>query len=260
MADSPPDGHGLGALTDDGFLGGRLRLWQPVLGYRAATDPVLLAAACPAETGQSVVDLGCGVGTAALCLAARVPGLVLAGLEVQAGYAMLARANADRNGAALVVRDGDVAALPAALPRDRDHVIANPPYYARGGSASANAGRDTALREALPLRVWTEAGRRLLRPGGWLTLVLGADRLGDVLVALEGRMGSVAVLPLSPREGRAAARVLVRARKGGRAALRLLAPFVLHAAPRHAGDREDLVPEAQAVLRDGAAIRRFDRM
>ena len=49
-------------LTDDKFLMGRLRLLQPARGYRAATDPVLLAAACPAEGGQSVLDLGCGDG------------------------------------------------------------------------------------------------------------------------------------------------------------------------------------------------------
>lgn len=32
------------ALTEDAFLGGRLRLLQPVQGYRAGVDPVLLAA------------------------------------------------------------------------------------------------------------------------------------------------------------------------------------------------------------------------
>ena len=64
-------------LSDDKFLCGRLRLLQPLQGYRAATDPVLLAAACPAEPGQSVLDLGCGAGAAALCLGARVPGLTL---------------------------------------------------------------------------------------------------------------------------------------------------------------------------------------
>jgi tRNA1Val (adenine37-N6)-methyltransferase len=56
-------------LSDDKFLMGRLRLLQPLRGYRAATDPVLLAAACPATPGQSVLDLGCGAGAAALCLA-----------------------------------------------------------------------------------------------------------------------------------------------------------------------------------------------
>ncbi|MDO9527017.1 MAG: hypothetical protein Q7J57_16005, partial [Gemmobacter sp.] len=43
-------------LTLDAFLGGRLQISQPRQGYRAAADPVLLAAACPALPGQSVLE------------------------------------------------------------------------------------------------------------------------------------------------------------------------------------------------------------
>ena len=96
------------ALSDDKFLSGRLRLLQPRQGYRAATDPVLLAAACPALPGQSVLDLGCGVGAAALCLATRVPDLRLAGLELQPEYAELARRNAAQNGIAMQVEVGNL--------------------------------------------------------------------------------------------------------------------------------------------------------
>lgn len=244
-----------GALTDDGFLGGRLRILQPAQGFRASTDAVLLAAACPAAEGQSVLDLGCGAGTAALCLGARVPGLALAGLEVQPGYADLARVNAARNRIALDVTPGDVALMP--LRRSFDHVICNPPYYAGSGTPAADPGRALAMQESLPLAVWTRAARARLVPGGWLTLILRADRLAETLAALEG-FGAIAVLPLAPREGRAAQRVLVRARKGARSPLRLLAPLVLHAVPAHDGDREDLTAEAAAILRDAAPIRRFD--
>ncbi|MCO4829001.1 MAG: methyltransferase, partial [Lentibacter algarum] len=59
-------------LTHDAFLGGRLKLWQPKQGYRAGVDPVLLAASIAAKAGESVLDLGCGAGAAALCLGRRV--------------------------------------------------------------------------------------------------------------------------------------------------------------------------------------------
>ena len=36
-----------GAVTRDTVLGGRVTLFQPVDGYRAAIDPVILAAAVP---------------------------------------------------------------------------------------------------------------------------------------------------------------------------------------------------------------------
>jgi tRNA1Val (adenine37-N6)-methyltransferase len=241
-------------LSDDKFLCGRLRLLQPLKGYRAATDPVLLAAACPAETGQSVLDLGCGAGAAALCLGHRVPGLALAGLELQPAYADLARQNADRNGIAVEVHEGDLARIPKPLRRDFDHVIANPPYYPAGGSPSPVAARAKAMQVETPLSDWVAAATRRLRPGGWLTLICGADGLPEVLAALAPKLGSAAVLPLAAREGRAALRVIVQARKGGRAPFRLLAPFVIHQGVAHDGDRESYTPAANAVLRDGADL------
>ena len=62
------------------------------------------------------------------------------------------------------------------------------------------------------------------------------------------------MLPLQPREGRPALRIILRARKGGKGAFRLLAPLVLHQGPAHDGDRESYTPLANAVLRDGASL------
>lgn len=241
-------------LSRDAFLCGRLHLWQPKKGYRAATDPVLLAAACPALPGQSVLDMGCGAGAAALCLAARVPGVILTGLEVQPAYAALARRNAADNGIALQVETGDLAQMPKALRRDFDHVIANPPYYPAGGTPSPVAARARALQVDTPLADWVQAAARRLAPGGWLTLICGADGLPEVLAAMGAKLGSASVLPLQPREGRAALRILLRARKGGKGAFRLLAPLVLHQGAAHDGDRESYTPRANAVLRGGEGL------
>lgn len=241
-------------LSDDAFLCGRLHLLQPLKGYRAATDPVLLAAACPATTGQSVLDLGCGAGAASLCLASRMPGLSLAGLELQPAYADLARRNAERNGIALEVAEGDLSHMPKALRRGFDHVIANPPYYPASGTPSPHAARDRALREDTPIGDWVGAALTRLHPGGWLTMILSAALLPGALAALPPRGGSAQVLPLAPRAGREAPRVILRARKGGKAAFRMLFPFVLHAGPSHDGDRESYTPEASAVLRGGGDL------
>src|SRR5262247_3824907 len=88
------------ATTLDTVLGGRVTLHQPALGYRVAIDPILLAAACPAEPGERVVDLGCGVGTAALCLARRVERVHCTGIDLLPELAELANRNAEENGLA----------------------------------------------------------------------------------------------------------------------------------------------------------------
>lgn len=238
-------------LTDDKFLCGRLVLLQPARGYRAATDPVLLAAACAARSGETVLDLGCGAGAASLCLGARVPGVRLTGLELQPPYADLARRNAARNSIPMEVVTGDLGHMPQALRRGFDHVIANPPYYARTGTPSPLASRDTAMRAEISLADWVRVAATRLNPGGWLTMILGADGLPEAMSGLDGRMGSASVLPLYPREGRPAGRLILRARKGGRAAFRLLPGFVLHHGAAHDGDRESYTEAAGRILRGG---------
>jgi len=242
-------------LSRDVFLGGRLTILQPKRGYRAATDPVLLAAAVAARPGQAVLELGCGAGVALLALGWRVPGLALAGVERQEDYAELARRNAAHNAISAEIFSADLTGLPQTLRgRSFDHVLANPPYYLPQAPAAQDPGRAAALREETPLAEWVDAGLRRLKSGGYLTMIHLAERLPAILAALEARAGAVAVRPLAAREGRTAGRVLVQARKGARSPFRLLAPLVLHAGPVHAGDHDDFTPEAQAILRDGASL------
>ena len=84
-------------LTEDAFLGGRLRLRQPKSGHRAGHDAMLLAAATAARAGDRVVDFGAGVGAAGLALAARVPAIQLVLVEIDDVLAELARGNAALN-------------------------------------------------------------------------------------------------------------------------------------------------------------------
>ena len=239
-------------LTCDAFLGGLVHLWQPTQGYRAGVDPVLLAATIPAVSGQRVLELGCGVGAAVLCLGARVPGLVLTGVEREHSYAALAARN---GGAALEVVTADISALPLSLrQRQFDHVLANPPYWRRGASvAASDPAREAALGEQTPLQVWITMAAKRLVPKGQMHVIHRAERLPDLLAALPTDMGSIEVLPIAAREGRAAERLILRARKSGRADFRLHAPLILHRGDRHR-DGDQYTPEVRNALRKGAAL------
>lgn len=245
------------ATSRDLFLGGKIALFQPLTGYRAGVDPVLLAASVPATPGETVLDLGCGAGAASLCLGARVSGLNLTGLELQPHYAALARKNADENAIALQVVEGDIADMPPVLRSQQfSHVIMNPPYFDRSrGSQAPDLTRETALGGGeTSLSLWVEMAAKRLAPKGYLSVIQRAERLPELLSAVSAHLGSIQILPLWPRTGRDSQLVILRARKGGRAAIRLHSGYVMHQGTAHDGDRESYSPAIRAVLRDGAAL------
>jgi tRNA1(Val) A37 N6-methylase TrmN6 len=229
---------------------------QPRVGYRAGVDPVLLAASIAARAGQTVLELGCGAGPVLLCLAARVPGLSITGVELQPGYADLARRNADLNGVAAEIVCADIAALPEPVrQRSYDHLIANPPYFEGGRrTASDDESRELGLAGATPLGLWVEVAARRTAPQGMVSMIVRSERLPELLGAFAACLRSVQVLPLAARLGRDPKLVLVRGRKQGNAPFRLHTPLVLHQGGTHVADRDDYTPEISAVLREAAAL------
>jgi len=236
--------------STDLFLGGRVTAKQPVKGYRAGIDAVLLAASVPAKRGETVLELGCGVGVASLCLTARVSGLEVIGVELQPAYAALAAENG------LTVVNADLRTLPADL-RNRQftHVIMNPPYFDRtAGSAAPDAGRNIAMGGDTPLCNWIDIAAKRLAPKGYFTMILRIERLPEVLAHLSGRLGSVVVHPISARVGAAPHLFLLQARHSGRAPFRMMAPLVMHDGTMHDSDRENYTEDVRAILRNGAAF------
>lgn len=244
MQDNHPE------TTLDTMLGGRVRLLQPRAGYRAAIDAVFLAAAVPAKPNQRVAELGAGTGAAALCLNARVLGLSGLLLEPDETLRALAETNVIENAAALAVRAGRVEDSGADFPLDTQayhHVFCNPPYYGADYDASPHSTRNAAHEESTPLAAWVKCAKRALQPEGTLSCILPPARMAEWLAALDG-FGAVQILPLAPKAGEPARRVLMRAVLGRKTPLVLLSPMVLHAADGA------YTPEAERILREAAAL------
>lgn len=227
-----------------------MRLRQPRDGLRAAIDPVLLAAGIPARPGERVVEAGCGVGPAFLCLAVRVPGLHVTAVERDPGLGALARDNACANGVTATVLEADVAdGPPASLLGAAEHAFANPPWWP-DGTVPPDARRRAATHEAGPdLGAWARFLAATLRPGGTLSLLLPAARLHVGLAAVTAAgCGAPLVVPFWPRAGQPAKRILLRARSGRDGPLVLAPGLTLHDGPSgYSGP-------AEAVLRGGLAI------
>lgn len=249
---APASSTGSEAASGDQLLRGRVKLAQPLGGYRVAIDPVLLAAAVPAVGGDRVLDLGCGVGAAALCLLARVPGTEVTGLEQQPELARLAQENATANGwdERFAVLEGDLLRPPDAVAAGGfDHVMANPPYLEAGRAdvsedplrAAANIEGEAKLTD------WIAALTQSVRRKGTVTVIHRADRLPELLAALHGRAGEIVVFPLWPSSGRDAKRVIVRARVDVATPTRISPGLVLH-------QDGSFTPEARVVLEEAAGL------
>jgi tRNA1Val (adenine37-N6)-methyltransferase len=232
-------------FTRDRFLGGRVLADQPKSGFRAGHDTVLLAAAVSAQPGERVVELGSGVGIASLCLAARVPGISILGVEIDESLVPVANANAVLNQVADRVRfeAGDAGTLD--LGRTFAHVFFNPPFHPETGRGSPDLSRERAKRGGDDLIArWTDVA--LAHASATVTAILRADRIEEMLALAHGRI--VHVLPLLPRTGEAPKRAIIRIERSKSGEHRVLEGFVQHEADGRNTEA------AEAVLRHGAAL------
>ena len=240
-------------VRQDGFLGGRLKLSQPRKGYRAGMDAALLAAACDAAPGQSVIEAGCGAGAALLSAALRRPQTRFVGLERDPAALALARANITANGLGARVEAiaGDVSQKPSSLGLNPyDAALANPPFFDDPGAIRGPAPeREGAWIADSGLESWTRFLLKAVREGGTITLIHRANRLADILALLGSGAGSFRIRPVLPFADEPAKRVLVRAIKTGKAPLVLLPALVLH--DRVGGKHTAL---ADAILRGEADL------
>jgi len=202
-------------------LGGRgdrpaLRIWQPRKGHRFGLEAVALAAFVRVKPGETLVDLGTGVGVIPLLLAHTKARLI--GVEIQPGLAELARKNARENDVDLAVIEGDFQGVKDLLPpHSAQVVVCNPPFFEAGrGRVSPYPARATARQAGRAvLGDAVLAARYLLQDRGRLNLVGPAARLVDLLVIMrQGGLEPKRLRFVHGRPDKAAGLVLIEGRLG----------------------------------------------
>lgn len=241
-------------VSSDGLIDGHIKLQQPLQGYRAGSDAVLLAAAVPVLGQQRILDAGAGVGAISVCLAYLNRQALVSGIDIQPDLVQLARRNAEQNGfdKRLDMVAGDIThPPPEILSKQFDHVVCNPPFYPAGrASKSPDPGKAVAHGEGLvTLAEWISFCVKRARPGGSISFIHRAERLPDILTGLsQAGAGDIRILPLWPGPGRSAKRVIVQALAQRRGPAQLLSGITMHAADGSGTD------DAQKLLRHGYRI------
>ena len=215
------------------LLGNRVQLYQPLHGFRVSIDAVLLAAAVPAVSGEQALDVGSGTGAAAFCLGARVPGVRVRGLEIQADLVALARESALIAGAKgrIDFSVGDLLDPPTDIQRNNyNHIFANPPYMkAKSGQVPNHPSRALATIEGKASLIdWLDFCVMKLPPKGTFTVVHRYDRLSEILDYFYQFPERVVVKPLITKFGKGPKRVLVQVTKGISGPISMAPSLILH--------------------------------
>ncbi len=238
----------------DSFLGGRVRLYQPRKGYRAGIDAVFLSACVQPSAGQSILDVGAGVGTASILLliraAEKLPFSVCA-LEKEKILSELSEKNALLNNVSefLTSVSSDLNKSPPEInQKSFDQVMTNPPFF-EGTMISPHALKAKANHpSSVSFEAWIDFCIKRLKSFGTLTLIIPPQRLPSFLKMCEGRLGDLHIYPLWQRTETPAKRLLIQGVKDRKTPLKLLSGLVLHETDRA------FTSEAHDVLWEGKSL------
>lgn len=239
--------------TEDYLLDKRVKIFQPVNGYRASTDAVLLSALVKnVKKGDKILDVGSGTGAVSLCLANRfqTQNPDITGLELQPELAELSNKSAEANGFGSFlhyhVRDIHTKdSFPA--PCSFQHVITNPPYTDHDMPSPNPCKALAHNHKASSLTEWLRFCLKMSAPQGMLYMVNRVEALNETLIAFYGKAGDIQIIPLFTKPEQNAKRILLIAKKDSKAPTRILPPLVIH-------ENGGYTPQAHKILRLGAGF------
>ncbi len=241
--------------TQDYLLDKRVKIFQPVNGYRASSDAVLLSAMIDnIKTGARILDVGSGTGAISLCLAERLQtqNIAIRGAELQSELAELSNLSAQANHFDFVrfynvdirqkMQSEDL------CPCSFDVVVSNPPY-SEHDMPSPNASKAMAHNHHdFNLNKWLAFCLKMTKPFGRIYIINRVEALSLICSQLQDKAGGLTILPIYSKAGQNAKRVIVSAQKDSKAPCRILPPFITH-------DADGKYTEnAEKILRQGISF------
>lgn len=242
-------------FSKDYLLDKQVKIFQPIDGYRASTDAVILSSLITdLRSDSSVLDVGSGTGAISLCLAERFKNIrpQITGLELQPELVELSNQSAQANGFTdfLSFINADISDKKTCpKPCTFSHTITNPPYSEHdmpspnSSKAFAHNGKEFKLSE------WINFCIKMLRPQGYFYMINRAEALPEILACLHGKMGEINIIPLFSKANQNAKRVMVSARKDSKAAAIIHRGLIIH------NPDSTYSQTAHKLLRQGLSLR-----
>jgi tRNA1(Val) A37 N6-methylase TrmN6 len=231
----------------ENFLNGKVRVYQSDDAYKSGVDAVLLSSIVQAKQGDKILDVGCGVGVASLCLAYRMPSILVCGIEKNLFYYDLAVRNQELNNYTFQPIYGNI--LTYKCDHLFDSIMCNPPYYINHDNKeltlkeSGNIESDATLKDFVNFTFYS------IKNHGYLYMIIRSERLQELISYLSiNHWGNLEIFPIYSYVGKEAKRFILKAKKLGKPVSKMHYGIVMHQ------NNNTYTEEAINILREGKAF------
>ena len=238
------------SYTNDYLLDKKVKIFQPIDGYRASTDAVFLSFLLDSKKvkkGDTILDVGSGTGAISLCLASRLKDVKITGIDIQKDLVELSNMSSKENGydSFLTYINTDIRKKTSLPSGTFSFVITNPPYSDHDMPSPNESKKLAHNHQDFDLTGWLSFCLKMLKPKGYLLVINRAEAINEIITAIDKKAGSINVLPIYSKLGQDAKRVAIIAQKTAKGITKILPPFYTH------NEDGSYTDKAQSILRLG---------